>query len=824
LIQCEILFRANLLCYWHRPVALLPHCSLRITRLTLLFTAFCVICLSGVAPLSAQDLPSVSTTPPTSNPGDDAIVIQADGQNSYIGQIATADNNVVIRYRGDVIFCDHAILDRSTKIVTATGNVRIFSASRFYRGDMMTYNLDTKAMTSASFLGEEYPKFLSAQKVTTPEFNHYHLTNATFTTNNREHPSFHMEAGTIEYRPNDVVVLKNVLLFIGSVPIAYIPVFVQSLTDSRPTYQFNIGDSGQFGAFINNTYNWVASDKIRGSTEFDLREKRGYAGGTDVQYFPSTNSYMMLKTYYAQDNLYSMNNPQTPNAVSKGNLSNPYTYDGVPYDNRYRIAYQHHLQFGNDFSSIADINVWSDPWVTRDFFPSEYQQENQPPNFVTLDQYNPNFTIGVLVAPQVNPFFQTTERLPQLEGDVKQQKIFGTDIEYTSQNSVDNLEMRFADVKYFQNPQNYIYNSFPNNATQPQTAYSYYHPNATYGYNVNQQNDYNAYRYDTYHEFSYPKQYFNFLSLTPRIGGRLTQYSDNNQDINDTVNDNGQSSDAIHNPVTRLAGDVGLSGDFKISRTWLNVSDPNLGINGIRHVVEPFFDAQYAPSPTVTPNNIRGFDNRLYSTQLQPIDWTEYNSIDSIDKQAVVRFGVWNKIQTKRDGINYDLLTLQTYADADFDRNFSAATPNTTLSNLFNTLTYNPSQQLQLVSASSLNISGDSYNQMDNSITWSPDPSLKLTAGYHYINHSSVFVDSNTVSMDIFYRMNEHWQMEAQEQFEATTGRLQLQQYTVYRDLDSWLLALSYSDSEINGVNNQSIYFTLTLKAFPQFELHSPHL
>lgn len=777
-----------------------------------------------MAPLSAQDLPSVSTTPPTSNPGDDAIVIQADGQNSYIGQIATADNNVVIRYRGDVIFCDHAILDRSTKIVTATGNVRIFSASRFYRGDMMTYNLDTKAMTSASFLGEEYPKFLSAQKVTTPEFNHYHLTNATFTTNNREHPSFHMEAGTIEYRPNDVVVLKNVLLFIGSVPIAYIPVFVQSLTDSRPTYQFNIGDSGQFGAFINNTYNWVASDKIRGSTEFDLREKRGYAGGTDVQYFPSTNSYMMLKTYYAQDNLYSMNNPQTPNAVSKGNLSNPYTYDGVPYDNRYRIAYQHHLQFGNDFSSIADINVWSDPWVTRDFFPSEYQQENQPPNFVTLDQYNPNFTIGVLVAPQVNPFFQTTERLPQLEGDVKQQKIFGTDIEYTSQNSVDNLEMRFADVKYFQNPQNYIYNSFPNNATQPQTAYSYYHPNATYGYNVNQQNDYNAYRYDTYHEFSYPKQYFNFLSLTPRIGGRLTQYSDNNQDINDTVNDNGQSSDAIHNPVTRLAGDVGLSGDFKISRTWLNVSDPNLGINGIRHVVEPFFDAQYAPSPTVTPNNIRGFDNRLYSTQLQPIDWTEYNSIDSIDKQAVVRFGVWNKIQTKRDGINYDLLTLQTYADADFDRNFSAATPNTTLSNLFNTLTYNPSQQLQLVSASSLNISGDSYNQMDNSITWSPDPSLKLTAGYHYINHSSVFVDSNTVSMDIFYRMNEHWQMEAQEQFEATTGRLQLQQYTVYRDLDSWLLALSYSDSEINGVNNQSIYFTLTLKAFPQFELHSPHL
>ena len=776
--------------------------------------------MSGLVPLAAQDSPSVSTSPPVANAGDDAVVITADGKNTYIGNIATADNNVVVRYRGDVIFADHIILDRSTKTVTATGNVRIFSAGRFYRGDAITYNLDTKAMTSSSFLGEEYPKFISAQKVTTPEFNHYRLTNATFTTNNREHPTFHMEASTIEYRPNDVVVLKNVLLFVGEVPVAYFPVFVQSLTDSRPTYQFNIGDSGQFGAFIDNKYNWVASDKVRGSTEFDVREKRGYAGGVDVQYFPTTKSDILLKTYVAQDNLYSMNNPNVPNAASRGILTNPYTYDGVPGDTRYRVAYQHHLQFSPDFSSIADLNFWSDPWVTRDFFPGEYQQENQPPNFVTLDQYNPDFTIGVLVAPQVNPFFQSTERLPQVGGDVKQQKIFGSDVEYTSQSSVDNLEMRFADLKYFQNPQQYIYNSFPNNATQPLTAYSYYHPNAQYGYNVNQQNDYNAYRYDSYQEFAYPKQYFNFLSLTPRIGGRLTHYSDDNQNINDT-NSNGTP---VYNPVTRVTGDVGLKGDFKVSRTWLDASNPNLGIDGIRHVVEPFFDAQFAPSPTVTPNDIRGFDNRLYSTQLQPIDWTDYNSIDSIDKQAVVRFGFWNKIQTKRDGANYDLATLQTYADADFDHNFSAATPNSTLSNLFNKLTISPTPQLQFESDSSLNISENSYNQFDNSLIWSPDPSLRLTTGYHYINHSSVFADSNSIGMDIFYRMNEHWQMEAQEQFEATTGRLQQQQYTVYRDLDSWLLALSYSQNEINNVNNQTIFFTLTLKAFPQFELHTPRL
>ena len=77
------------------------------------------------------------------------MTITADGQNTYVGEIATADDNVVVHYRNDVIFADHVIYDRSTKIVTAMGNVRIFSDDKVYRGDSMVYNLDTKAIHSS---------------------------------------------------------------------------------------------------------------------------------------------------------------------------------------------------------------------------------------------------------------------------------------------------------------------------------------------------------------------------------------------------------------------------------------------------------------------------------------------------------------------------------------------------------------------------------------------------------------------------------------------------------------------------------------------------
>ena len=751
------------------------------------------------------------------------MTIRADGQNTYVGEIATADDNVVVHYTGDVIFADHIVYDRATKVMIATGNARIFSGNRVYRGDSITYNLDTKAITSANFTGADYPRFIAGTQVTTPDFSHYRLTNASFTTSNRQNPSFHFEASTIEYRPNDEVVLKNVVAYIGDIPVFYFPLIVQSLTDSRPTYQFEIGDSGQFGYFMDNKYNWVANDQMRGTVELDVREKRGYAGGVDVQYFPTLTSDILLKTYYAQDNLYSQTDPTVPNAPAHGDIANHDVYDGVPFDNRYRIAYQHYLQFGPDFSSTADLNLWSDPWVTRDYFPSEYQQENQPANFISLNQYNPNFTISLLASPQVNPFFESVERLPEFIVESKQQKIFNSPIEYTSQSSVVNFERKYADTTYFRDPSEYPYSSFPNNAPQ-NTAYNFYHPNQIPGYDANQFNNYSAYRYDTYHEFAYPHQYFNFLSLTPRIGGRFTYYSDDNQNITDTTGNTGLTSNKILDPKARLAANVGLEGDFKISRTWLNVSNPNLGIDGIRHVVEPFFDAEYAPSPTVSPNDIRGFDDRLYSTQLQPLDWTEYNSIDSIDREAVLRFGMWNKVQTKRDGTNYDLFTVQTYADADFDHNFSAATPDNTMSNLFNDLRFNPLPQLQFQSLSSLALDSKGYNEINNVVTWSPDPSLQFTFGDAYINHSPIFTDNNEATLTIFYRLNEHWQFEGQEQIDAATGHQQLQSYTIYRDLDAWQLGMTYSDSELNDQGNHTIYFTLTLKAFPKYDIHTPRL
>ena len=62
--------------------------------------------------MSAQDAPIIATTPPVSNVGDQPVTITADGDNTMIGDIASADDNVVVTYKGDTLYADHVIYDR----------------------------------------------------------------------------------------------------------------------------------------------------------------------------------------------------------------------------------------------------------------------------------------------------------------------------------------------------------------------------------------------------------------------------------------------------------------------------------------------------------------------------------------------------------------------------------------------------------------------------------------------------------------------------------------------------------------------------------------
>ena len=67
------------------------------------------------------------------------------------------------------------------------------------------------------------------------------------------------------------------------------------------------------------------------------------------------------------------------------------------------------------------------------------------------------------------------------------------------------------------------------------------------------------------------------------------------------------------------------------------------------------------------PGKLPQFDHEMPSFRLLPIEYPDYNAIDSIDTQNVLRLGFHNKLQTKREGKVEDLVNWNLYTDLRLD-------------------------------------------------------------------------------------------------------------------------------------------------------------
>src|SRR5262249_16056812 len=79
-------------------------------------------------------------------------------------------------------------------------------------------------------------------------------------------------------------------------------------------------------------------------------------------------------------------------------------------------------------------------------------------------------------------------------------------------------------------------------------------------------------------------------------------------------------------------------------------------------------------------------------------------------------------------------------------------------------------------------------------------------------------VGNNLIISSIYYRMNENWGFHAGHHFEARTGIMEEQDYSIYRDLRSWTAALTFRLRNNDGNPDEfAIRFTFSLKAMPHY-------
>jgi hypothetical protein len=379
--------------------------------------------------------------------------------------------------------------------------------------------------------------------------------------------------------------------------------------------------------------------------------------------------------------------------------------------------------------------------------------------------------------------------LPEVVLDIKRHALFGGPIFYEGETGFANLRLQFPDDSGFQN--------------------------------------YNTDRFDTFHQLTYPNTYFGWLSIVPRVGFRGTYYG-KTWDLasttfvppsNPLVPDFILPPPTLANPV-KFDGDVfrtvfntGAEASFKISRTWENVQSRAFGLDGLLHVIQPFTDFSYVSENGANPTSVLQFDRFEPSTQLRAIDFPQFTTIDSIDNWTVWRVGVRNRLKTRRDDQTITWLELDTFFDVNFDNPYDR----TDYSNFFNNLRFTPLPWMSFTINSQVPAFAKGFTEVNTLASVQPLSNVQLTVGHRYLNNNPFFQNSSLFVVGGYCRLNDNWGVGVQEQYEATTGILEEQRYSIYRDLTSWVASFGGVIRDNSGVNEYGILFTVTLKAFPKF-------
>lgn len=700
------------------------------------------------------------------------------------GKVVLNDRfRITFKEQGESVFviADKGQLDQSTGEIFAKGNVTLQSEDRVFTSDRLYYNFQTRSMQTDNFRAGQTPFFVEGINIKgDANKNEYSAQEVLLTSDDRSDPLLKLRTRSLNISPGKYLEAKGVTFYAGNVPIFYFPYYKRRLDQPPNHWSITPGYRSRYGMFFEGAYNWNLSDQLKGKANLDYRSLRGLAGGLDVDYDLGLLGDGDVSVYIMNDR-----DPQSGAGSRSGSI------EFTDRTDRHRLSLFHSVNIETNFTAKLLLQDQSDRFMNRDFFESDFRQDPQPESHIEIAKHWENFSVSLLAQPQVDDFYQTVERLPELRVTGLRQRLGETPLFYESETSVGYFEFS------------------PASDDSELTSYQ-------------------ALRGDTHQQLLLPSNYFNWLNVIPHAGFRFTHYGSRSSDESDF----GQMND-----IDRSVFNTGIEFSFKASSTFPDAKLSLLDVDGLRHVVQPMANYIFVPDPNKRPWELPQFDRELHSLRLRPIDFPDYNSIDTIDSRNVIRIGVRNRLQTKRFGLVDDVLNWELFTDWRLDTGMYEERFN----DVYSDLEVKPRSWLLLGSELRYDPNKRLLNESNNTISLLPNNKWSLTLGHRYLRdltqdelkgffpYDPFFEDSlgenwrwgnNLLYSRLYYRFNEDWGFRMIHQFEASDGTMEEQSYSVYRDFSSITSALRFRLRDHRGGKNDfSVSLLFSLKAIPRINL-----
>lgn len=447
---------------------------------------------------------------------DDAAPVELTGDQveySMEGSKMIASGNVSIVKGNTKLTADKVEFSRDSGIAMADGHVVLTMPQGVIRGDKFTYDFNkmtgdfsqakiaikiqedqegttAKPSTEASAepekvspapasqgligssMGIHDNMYGAGESVKKVGEDHIVMEKGYLTSCDLEKPHFRLSSKKLDVYPKDKIVARNIRMFIGKIPVMYLPKYSQKLND-RPLVVFTPGYDKQWGAFLLQAWRYRLNDQVKGIVHLDYRDRKAFAPGVDLFYTTKNMGTGSIRTYYM--------NEITP---QRKYFWQDKTGESV-YAERFKAEWRHRWEADEKTDMTLQYYKLSDATFLKDYFKREYREDSNPASFFLLTRNLNNGTVSFRTDARVNRFTSIVERLPELRYDITSQELGASGIYLRSQSSFANLSRK---------------NASPTEVRKE------------------------TMRIDSDNQLSYPFKVA-FLEINPYVGGRQTYYS-----------------------------------------------------------------------------------------------------------------------------------------------------------------------------------------------------------------------------------------------------------------------------------------------------------
>ncbi|MGE9270076.1 MAG: LPS-assembly protein LptD [Verrucomicrobiales bacterium] len=710
------------------------------------------------------------------------------------------------------VFANHGVLDDDAGTVTLTGDVTIYQSQTLQRGQRMVYNMKTRKIDTSGLRMGVDPILLEADGFTTEERDGEPVfvgRNAGITTHDVENPAVWVRSGETTVFPNDRVEFKNMKIYAGDTPIFWLPYLSQPL-DGDLGYHFIPGARSNWGAYLLNSYGIMLGEGkdqwLLSRWNFDLRSKRGLAGGVDLidrrqEENPSLTGFSL---YYAND---------TDPTLSRTGLPRPQLNE-----DRWRamLQYRYDLPFegGDRWRLDSNLTALSDNYFLEDFDPTAFTTDPNPDNTLGLFRHGDTSLFGLVTRLRPNDFYRSDTRLPEISFDQSRRSIFGLPILHEGQTSFSVVDEEIGSANL-----NTIHTllSLPAGSSRVATLLEQL---PTYEREIIQRiralpagspaipslltqllnPGYS--RFHTYQELSMQTKPGGWLNFTPEIGAGYSRY------------------DAVNGPYSELSRAIfyaGAEASMKFSRDYGRFRSRQWGLDGLLHVFQPYSRFSYIDTEDLD-SLFPVVDRENFTTRPRTLAPNRFTAIDDFRDWNIIRLGMRNRLITRRDQQSYEWLYIDTYMDGYFedpdelDRRFS---------NLYNDVTWTPLDWLSLSLETQFPVfdNGSGFSEVSTRLRYMPHENIEIALGHRYLDNHPVVEDSNQIDLSTYFRLNDKWGIGTTHVWELDDNVMEVQQYTLHRDFNHFVGALGFTARDNRLDEEYGVVLSISLKEFPSASL-----